>query len=428
MSYNLELFIAKRYLRSGKYFTSMSSMITTIGVGIGVGAVCLFLAAHNGFEREIRTRILGGTSHITIFAVGTEDNLMHESDSVMATALSMPDVLGAAPFIYYKTGIQSRSTGDGIVVRGIDLDLEATTGALSESIQRGEYSFTVSSDPSDDTENDSGKAKQPTSKKQIAGIMLGTDLANRLGAGIGDPIILYSISDRTLSPTSVPKKGFFRVTGIFKTGFIEYDAQLAYISIPDAQELFNLGGVVTGVHLKVRNIFDAEAMAPLVQEKLDSRYDVVPWNELYANLFTWVELEKRLIYLVFGLMIIIVAFSVVSTLIMIALEKRSEIAALKTIGLTSSSIRKVFVYNGLTVGVVGTLSGWALALVLVWVQNTFGIIALPADVYFISYLPFDPRLADFMYIGAGTLVMTFLAGLYPAYTAARQPVIEALRR
>ena len=420
MSYNFELFIAKRYLRSGKYFTSMSSLITMIGVGIGVGAVCLFLAAHNGFEREIRTRILGATSHITIFATGTEDSQMHDADSVMAKALTVPDVLGAAPFIYYKTGIQSRSTGDGIVVRGIDLEQEATTGTLPEHIVRGEYSFTL---PESSVQDNSGRKT-----KNINGIMLGADLANRLGSGIGDPIILYSITDRSLSPTAMPKKGFFRVTGIFKTGFVEYDAQLAYLSIPAAQKLFNLGDVVTGVHLKVRNIFDAEAMAPVIQEKLGANYDVVPWNKLYANLFTWVNLEKLVIYLVFALMIVIAAFSVISTLVMTALEKRSEIAALKTIGLTSASIRKIFVYNGLAVGVIGVLSGWALALALTWIQNTFHVLTLPADVYFISYLPFDPHLTDFLFIGAGTMVMTFLAGLYPAFSAARQPVIEALRR
>ncbi len=390
-----------------------------IGVGIGVGAVCLFLAAHNGFEREIRTRILGATSHITIFAVGTEDSFMRDSDSVMAHSLTIPDVLGAAPFIYYKTGIQSRSTGDGIVVRGIDLDLEATTGSLKEGITRGEYSFTAPPSSGDDS---------ASKGKPIDGIMLGVDLADRLGAGIGDPIILYSITDRSLSPTAMPKKGFFRVTGIFRTGFVEYDAQLAYLSISAAQKLFSLGDVVTGVHLKVANIFDAETISPIVQEKLGGGYDVVPWNKLYANLFTWVNLEKLVIYLVFSLMIIIAAFSVISTLVMTALEKRSEIAALKTIGLTSSSIRKIFVYNGLIVGIVGTLSGWALALILTWVQNTFHVLELPADVYFISYLPFNPHLTDFLYIGAGTMLMTFLAGLYPAYTAARQPVIEALRR
>jgi lipoprotein-releasing system permease protein len=397
----------------------MSSMITMIGVGIGVGAVCLFLAAHNGFEREIRTRILGATSHITIFAVGTEDSFMRDPDSVMALSLTIPDVLGAAPFIYYKTGIQSRSTGDGIVVRGINLEQEATTGSLKESVVRGKYSFTVPPSPGDDS---------ASRAKPIDGIMLGADLADRLGAGIGDPIILYSITDRSLSPTAMPKKGFFRVTGIFRTGFVEYDGQLAYLSIPSAQKLFNLGEVVTGVHLKVANIFDAESMAPIIQETLGDRYDVIPWNKLYASLFTWVELEKLVIYLVFALMIIIAAFSVISTLVMTALEKRSEIAALKTIGLNSASIRKIFVYNGLIVGIVGTLSGWALALTLVWAQNTFHILELPADVYFISYLPFDPQLMDFLYIGAGTMLMTFLAGLYPAFTAARQPVIEALRR
>ncbi|MFQ5606580.1 MAG: ABC transporter permease [Candidatus Zixiibacteriota bacterium] len=416
MPYNYELLIAKRYLRSGRHFTSAASLITTVGVALGVGAVCLFLSAHNGFEHEIRERILGATSHITIFSRTGEDDMMLDAGEVMARARAAPGVIGASPFIYYKTGIQSRSTGDGIVIRGIDLEKELATGTLPDNIVFGSYSFAAPEEP-----------EESRSGKRIPGILLGIDLADRLAAGIGDPIILYSISDRTLSPTAVPKKGFFRVSGIFRTGFAEYDSDLAYISIPEAQKLFNLGQAVTGVHLRITDIFEAREVSAAVETALGEGYDVVPWQELYSNLFTWVELEKLVIYLVFALMILIAAFSVISTLVMIVLEKRSEIASLKTIGLTGGSIRKIFIYNGLTIGVIGALGGWALALALIWAQNEFHLLRLPADVYFISYLPFNARLADFLIIGAATLVVSFLAGLYPAQRAASQSVIKALR-
>lgn len=414
MAFNYELFIARRYLKSGRYFTSISSTITVVGVALGVCAVCLFLAAHNGFEGEVRTRILGATAHITIFKTNSDDRLMDNADEVMAKTENLAGVLGSSPFIYYKSGIQSRSTGDGIVVRGIDLESEKHTGSLADNVIFGEYSF--------DTH------RQESDKKTIPGLMLGIDLADRMAVGIGDPIILYSISDKTLSPTAVPKKGFFRVSGIFKTGFAEYDAQLAYISIPDAQELFNMTDRVTGVHLKLADIFGAKDAVPAIEDALGEGYEVMPWQELYGNLFTWVEMEKLIIYLIFTLLISIAAFSMVSTLVMIVLEKRSEIAALKTIGLTSASIRKIFIYNGLTIGVVGTFSGWALALLLSWLQNSLHFISLPADVYFVSYLPFDPRLDDFLIIGLATLLVSFLAGLYPAQRAARQSVIDALRK
>lgn len=395
----------------------MSTLITMVGVALGVGAVCLFLAAHNGFEREIRTRILGATSHITIFSLGAtsaSDNMMSDVDEVIAKTSGIENVLGGAPFIYYKCGIQSRSTGDGIVVRGVDLEQELSTGSLAENIIYGSYSFVAPGEAEDD--------------KPIPGVLLGVDLADRLAAGIGDPIILYSISDKTLSPTAVPKKGFFRVSGVFRSGFGEYDAQLAYISISDAQNLFNLGDNVTGVHLKLKDMFNTSEVVPQIEEVLGPGYDVVPWQELYGNLFTWVEMEKLVIYLIFTLMILIAAFSVVSTLVMIVLEKRPEIAALKTIGLTAGSIRRIFIYNGLTIGVVGTLCGWGLALLISWAQNRFHLLQLPPDVYFISYLPFDPRLTDFGIIGLATLVVSFLAGLYPAQRAAGQSVIKALRR
>lgn len=422
MAFNYELFIAKRYLKSGRYFTSISSIITVVGVALGVGAVCLFLSAHNGFEQEVRTRILGATSHITIFSLGSDDRLMDDAEDVMAKTKNLAGVLGASPFIYYKSGIQSRSTGDGIVVRGIDLESELRTGSLADNVIFGEYSFTVRSDEPLDS------AETASAKKEVPGLMLGIDLADRLAVGIGDPIILYSISDKTLSPTAVPKKGYFRVSGIFRTGFAEYDAQLAYISIPAAQELFNMPERVTGVHLKLADIFGAIDIVPEIENALGEGYDVVPWQELYSNLFTWVEMEKLVIYLVFVLMISIAAFSVISTLVMIVLEKRSEIAALKTIGLTAASIRKIFIYNGVTIGVIGALGGWALALGVSWLQNTYQLLELPADVYFITYLPFDPRLGDFLIIGLATLVVSFIAGLYPAQRAASQSVIEALRK
>jgi len=408
------IFIAKRFLRSGRSFTSSSSLITTCGVALGVAAVCLFLAAHNGFENEIRTRILGATAHITVFSQNESDGLMRDWQRVMKRCQEHPDAQGVSPFIYYKCGIQSRSTGDGVVVRGADLAPERATGALERSMIAGRYSFD----------------SPPTSEKSrpAPGILLGVELADRLAAGVGDPIVLYSITDRSLSTSALPKKGFFRVSGVFRTGFNEYDAELAYIAIRDAQQLFNLDTAVTGVHVRLADLFAAEDVSRTLQESLGNSYDVAPWTELYGNLFTWVAMERLIIYLIFGLIIVVAAFSIVATLVMITLEKRAEIAILKTLGLTGAEIRRIFVFNGLTMGVVGVLLGWGVALAMAWAQNNFHILRLPADVYFISYLPFSPMPSDFLEIGAITLIVCFFAGLYPAGRAARATVVDTLRQ
>ncbi|MCH9031264.1 MAG: ABC transporter permease [candidate division Zixibacteria bacterium] len=408
-----EFFVARRYLGGGKYFTTLSTKITTIGVAVSVSAILLFLSAHNGFENEIRTRILGATAHVTIFA-NTAEGLMRDYDAVMKRASELPEVIGTSPFIYYKSGIQSRSTGDGVVVRGIDPEAERMTGSLKDNILFGKYSFEVT--------------EESDQQRPLSGIMLGINLADRLAVGIGDPVILYSISDKTLSPTSIPKKGFFRVSAIFKTGFHEFDTELAYISLADAQSLFLMDSAVTGVHLKLADIFQAEELKPQIEELLGPNYEVAPWNELYNNLFTWVEMERLVIYLVFTLIILVAAFSVVSTLVMIVLEKSSEIAALKTIGATPVSIRKIFLINGFTIGTVGALSGSIIALILIAVQNEFHVLKLPPDVYFISYLPFKAFVSDFLKIDIATLTICLLAAIYPARKAASLSVVEALRR
>ncbi len=339
---------------------------------------------------------------------------MRNQNEVMRRCRLVPEVVGVSPFVFYKAGIQSRTSGDGIVVRGIDLNLEKSAGTLQDNIVAGAYSFT-SPRPDED-------------ERHAGGILLGQDLAKRLEVEVGDPVVLYSISDKNLGPSAIPKKGYFRLSGIFKSGFNEYDAQLAYISIKDAQALFQLDSAVTGVHVQVKDLFEAKSVVAKIKKLLGQGYDIAPWGELYSNLFTWVQMERLIIYLIFGLIILVAAFSIISTLVMIVLEKRTEIAILKTLGVTSGSLRKIFIYNGLTIGVIGVSAGWILAGILIVIQNHFHVLSLPADVYFISYLPFAASFGDFAQIGLATLLVCFLAGVYPAQRAASQSVVETLRQ
>jgi len=405
-----ESFIARRYLRSGQFFTSVSTWITVLGVALGVAVVCFVMSMHNGFESEIRSRLLGTTSHISIFPLN--GSFIENYSELTAKLEAIEGVVAASPFIYYKAAVSSASAGDGIIVRGIDLESEKNTSNIARDLKVGDYSF----EPivvDDDT---------------IPGMLMGSDLAERLGVFLGQSVVLYSLRGEDLHKRSRPRVAKFYISGIFETGMYEFDAQLAYISLTSAQKLFKTGDAVTTVHLKLDDVYEAADIAPLIDSILGYRYDVVPWNVLHQNLFTWISIEKKILFLGFILIVIVAAFSIISTLVMLTMEKRSEIGILKTIGSTPASIRKIFIYKGLTIAVLGGLLGWAVALAFAYLQNRYEIISLPADIYFISYLPIETHVVDFLLAGVVTFVVCFLAALYPAHQAARMSVIDVLRQ
>ncbi len=406
-----ERFIAGRYLRSGRFFTSVSTWITILGVTLGVAVVCFVMSMHNGFEEELRSRLLGTTSHITVFPRLAP--VIGDYDGVVGKIESVPGVVAASPFIYYKAAIQSASLGDGIIVRGIDLDAEARTASIADNIISGRYSFDIN---------------PPDSGENAAGIIMGRTLADRLGVGVGDPVVLYSISGEDLRRSARPRVAKFYLSGIFESGMYEFDAEMAYIPLDAAQDLFKIGPAVTGIHLKLTDIYLADRIAPQLQGVLGYDYDVVPWYILHKNLFSWIALEKKILFIGFILIVLVAAFSIISTLVMLAMEKRSEIGILKAIGVTPPSVRKIFVYNGLIIGSVGIIGGWSLAIFAAWLQNTYNIISLPPDLYFISYLPIKIQPFDFILAGVVTIIICFLAALYPAYRAASQSVIEVIRQ
>lgn len=380
-----------------------------VGVTLGVGTVCFVMSLHNGFEREIRSRLLGTTSHITVFPLSSE--LIEEYDQLIEKLESVDGVVAASPFIYYKVAIQSASSGDGIILRGVDLESEKRTSNIERDIKVGDCSF----EPKvmdDDT---------------IPGMIIGSHLAERLGVYLGESVWLYSIRGEDLQKRSRPRIAKFQITGILETGMYEFDSQMAYIALTEAQKLFKTGPAVTAAHLKLTDIYDAEDLSPVIDSMLGYRYDVVPWNVLHKNLFSWIAIEKKILFLGFILIVVVAAFSIVSTLVMLTMEKKSDIGILKTIGMTPAAIRKVFVYNGLTIAGVGVVAGWGLALGAAWLQNTYELISLPPDIYFISYLPIETKWFDFLTAGATAGFICFLAALYPATRAARLSVIDILR-
>ncbi len=406
-----ERFIAGRYLRSGRFFTSVSTWITALGVMLGVAVVCFVMSMHNGFEREIRNRLLGTTSHISIFPrhVSTMSNYREIIEKVE----KVDNVVAASPFIYYKAAVSSASAGDGIVVRGIELDSESRTASISRDIIRGNFSFDI---------------EDVSPEEKAGGMLMGNGLADRLGVSVGDPVVLYSLSGEELRQSTRPRVAKFYITGIFETGMYEFDAELAYISLEAARDLFKMGDEVTAVHLKLSDIYLAEQTVPALQDALGYDYDIVPWYVLHKNLFSWIAFEKKILFIGFILIVLVAAFSIISTLVMLAMEKRSEIGILKTIGATPQSVTRIFILNGLIIGGIGIISGWALAILAAWIQNHYQLITIPADLYFVSHLPIEVHLWDFMTAGILTIIICFLAALYPARKAAGHSVIDVLRQ
>ncbi|MFH2036574.1 MAG: ABC transporter permease [Candidatus Zixiibacteriota bacterium] len=406
-----ERFIAGRYLRSGRFFTSVSTWISTLGITLGVAVVCFVMSMHNGFERELRTRLLGTTSHISIFPIN--GFLIDDYREIVEAVEKIDNVVAASPFVYYKAAISSEEVGDGIVVRGIDLEMERRTANIADDIIKGDYTFEFELADTSETAD---------------GMIMGSGLANRMGVTVGDPVVLYSLKGEDLRRNARPRVSKLYITGIFETGMYEFDSEMAYISLSAAQHLFLLGDAVTAVHLKLTDIYLANEIKPQVEEVVGSLYQVVPWNELHKNLFSWIALEKKALFIGFILIVLVAAFSIISTLVMLAMEKRSEIGILKTVGATSKSIRKIFLLNGFVVGAVGVICGWSLAMGAAWLQNKYTIISLPGDLYFINYLPVDINPFDFFMAGAITIVICLLAALYPAMRASSHSVIDVLRQ
>jgi lipoprotein-releasing system permease protein len=360
----------------------------------------------NGFETEMRTRILGVTSHITVFPF-FEESLV-DPEMAMAELKQFENVIAAAPFIYYKAAVAAKETGDGIVVRGVNPEAENKVTGLEEKIYSGSFDL----DPNDEGDG---------------GIIIGATLANRLAVTLGDNLFLFSMRGEELRAGAQPKVKKFVVTGLFETGMYDYDAAMAYISIADAADLFKVNGV-TGIHLKTTDIFEADLVAENINELYPDRYNAIDWKKMNKNLFSWMQLEKIGMFIALSLIIAVAAFNIISTLVMIVMEKRHEIGILKTMGSVPASISRIFMFIGLAVGVVGCLLGWILGYFLCWLQMRFDIISLPPEIYFISSLPIDMRPLDFIIVGCAAVLLCFLATLYPAKRAAKLSVVEVLRQ
>lgn len=424
---NFELFIADRYLRSKRHtgFISLITYISAGGVMIGTAALVIVLSVMNGFESEVRNRIIGADAHlkVTLFHEQPMNNYRAVADSLRLRS----EVVGVMPFIQEKGLLRRGKTIEWALVKGIEETSVGMVGDLPKSIVAGSLDLDgpvrVIADPLAEPQ---AAAREPLGGGGLTGIILGRQLSFRLGAAVGDTVLLISPTGMT-SLFSSPRLMRFIVTGIFETGIYEYDDSFSYISLAAAQDLFELQGGVSGLEVRLRSPDLAEGVARQVEEQLGYPYYPRTWNDMHRTLFRWMKIEKWIYTILLSLIILVAAFNIISSQIMVVLEKRREIGILKAIGATRQRIVRIFMFEGMIVGLVGTISGLALGWGLCRAQQLYGFFSLPGDVYFLSSLPVRMQALDFLIIAVVSLGLTLLATVYPARRAGRLDPVEAIR-
>ncbi len=410
MSY--ELFIANRYLKSKRKtgFISLINYISIIGVMIGVAALIIVLSIMNGFESEVRSRIIGFGAHIELrkyHHVGLENY-----ESTIDQIKDFEHIIGISPYIDEKALIISKNKQSGVAVRGVDSQKVGLVSDIENDVIYGTF--------------DIGSIKT-NGQKAYPGIVIGRYLADKLGVLLGDKVQILSPSGISPLMTKMPYLRTFQVTGYFETGIFEFDDIFAYISIKEAQRLFELKNKITGLEIKLDDLNYADEVANRIEKKLGYPYATVTWFEMNKNLFSWMQIEKWGAFIILSLIVMVAAFNIVSTLFMIVLEKTKEIGILKSMGATSTGIMKIFIYNGLSGGIIGTLLGCLIGYLLCLSQLKYQYFSLPADVYIISALPILMKSTDFLFITVAAIGLCFFATVYPAYQAAKLEPVEAIR-
>ncbi|MCI0442698.1 lipoprotein-releasing ABC transporter permease subunit [bacterium] len=404
-----ELSVALRYLRAKRKQTLLSavSLIAVIGFILGVMALIIALALMTGFQEDIQSKILGASAHVILYPTGSRG--IRDYHNTIDVVRENSEVVSASGVIYGKVMIYTSGGAEGIVLKGIDPTREKTVTDLTSSLDSEALKAL----------NDSNQDRDP--------IVLGVDLANTLHAQREEIVTLVS-PEALLTPLGLmPKFKKLRVVGTFQSGMYEYDENWALVSMKTAQRLFSLGDSVTLIEARIKNIHDAAKVSDQLQKQLGSRFLVDNWINQNRSLFSAMKLEKIMLFITITLIVLVAAFNVVSTLIMTVLDKHKDIAVLMSMGATTKQIMRIFMIQGVLIGIAGTFIGALLGIVTSWVMDHYKIIQLPLDVYFIPYLPFHLRTEDITMITGTALLISFLSTLYPAIRASRINPTEALR-
>lgn len=423
MSY--ELFVSLRYLRAKRkqVFVSIITFISIAGIFLGVAALIIVLAVMNGFENDLRNKILGINSHIVLMQYS---GAIRDYPKIMKDIEQIDGVVASTPFIYTQAMLKNGGRTGGIVLRGMSTDSAPKVinlgrmqeGSLDNLLEKHRRTLNLNQENS-----------------ELPGIVIGKELAKNMGLFLFETVNIISPMGIATPMGMIPRMKKFVVVGIFDSGFYEYDSTLAYLSLKDCQEFLNMGEQVTGIEIKVTDIYKADVIAKAIEKKLGFPYWARNWMEMNKNLFSALKLEKRVMFIILSLIVLVAAFNIITTLIMVVMEKSKDIAILKSMGATSKSIMKIFIIQGVTIGAVGTLLGcigglsvaFNLEKISLFVEKIFGFKILPGDVYYLSQLPSQVNYVDVLIIVIGTMLICFLSTIYPSRRASSLDPAEALR-
>ena len=408
-----ELFVGLRYTRAKRrnHFISFISLISMVGIALGVAALIVVLSVMNGFQKELRSRILGVAAHVEISA---DNNLLLNWRNVAAIASKNPQVVASAPYVLAQGMLSLDQSVQGVFIRGILPDEEDRVADIGRHMKKGSLA---------------------SLRPGEFGIVLGSEVARSIGASMGDKVILIAPQGQVTPAGILPRLKQFTVVGIFEVGMFEFDSGLALIDLNDAQKLYRMGDAVTGVRLKLRDLDLAPQVSEQISGKLPNEDIVTDWTRQHANFFRAVKIEKNVMFIILFLIVAVATFNIVSTLVMMVTDKQSDIAILRTLGSSPASIMKIFVVQGALIGVIGTVLGVFFGMVIAsnidvivpFIEKVFHTHFLAKDVYYISEVPSSLEGSDVISITILSLSLSFFATLYPSWRASRVNPAEALR-
>lgn len=400
-----ELMVAARYLKAKRKqaVISLITIISVIGVAAGVAALIIGLAVTAGFRDDLRNKLLGAQAHINIMPKGRSTGI-HDYLKVASEIEKVPGVLFAAPAVYQYVGISSEAQATGATLKGIVPEMESRLSALSENMVEGSLA---------DFGEDS--------------IIIGKEMQKKLGTFIGDRLRVVSFGTTPTPIGSIAINRTLRVAGIFESGLYDYDSEWAYVSLYRAQRLLGVGDVVNVIEVRVQDIYGVQKLAPQIKGKVGGDYESTDWIDMNQTIFQALNLEWLVTFITIGLITLVAALNIVATLIMMVLEKTRDIAVLMSMGATNDNIRRIFILQGVIIGVVGTVSGLVIGHVVCYLADKYHLIRLAPEVYTIAYVPFKASPLDSVIVAAAAVLISFLATLYPSAAAAKLQPVEALR-
>ncbi|WP_428078791.1 ABC transporter permease [Candidatus Avelusimicrobium faecicola] len=401
-----ERFVALRYLTRRKgLFAIITTLIGVAGVSVGVAALITTLSVMNGFQSDIKTKVIGAQSHILVFGRMPANTYPEQIRKIE----QIPLVEAAAPHIYGQAILSYDGQSVGLVVRGLDPEQEKKINSLSRSLTEGSF------------------APKDWAADAPAPLVLGTELAAGLGADVGDDVVLISPQSISTSAGMFPKMKKFRVSGLLRTGYYEFDNTIAYAGLADASDFLGLKGGVTGVAVKLHDLNKAEQAAQQIREAIGLGYSVRTFAQLNSTLYAALKLEKAVMFIILFLIIIVASLNIAGNLILLGTEKLRDIGLMRAMGASPKMIRKVFMWEAMVIATLGICLGIALACLLCWIIATFNIVELPGDIYYLTKVPVRMEWSDILAVVGGSYFICFFAGLYPAAKASRVNPTDAIR-